>query len=254
MSIVVLTTRPSDQAGGLHRALAARGLEPVTVPTIRVEPVPPGGELDAMVAGIGTYDWMAVTSANGARALVGAIERSGTPGALPRWAAIGSGTAHVIEAAGQHVAFMPSIADGAALAEQLPIAAGQHVLVVRGDRAGTRLADRLRARGASVDDVVGYRTIEGPADVRPRLRSALERAAPSVVVFASGSAVRGLVALSSGLAIDVLAIPAVAIGPHTAAAARTAGFAVIATATSPDAEAIAAAVALALQHGSEEPR
>lgn len=252
MSGRVLVTRPADQGDELNRALVAHGLDPIHVPAVRVEVAPANPELDLAVQHIERYAWVVATSANGARALIEAV-RGGRPRAqMPRWAVLGGSTAAAVEAHGHRVVFVPSRPNAAALAAELPIASGDRVLVVRGDLAGTRAADRLRGRGAAVDDVVAYRTIEGPADSRPLLRAALEGSAPSAVVFASGSAARGLAALAAGEAFDVRSIPAVAIGPETATAARDIGFTVVAVASSPGAEAVAAATAEAVRTESEK--
>jgi uroporphyrinogen-III synthase len=63
---------------------------------------------------------------------------------------------------------------------------------------------------------------------------------PAAVLFASGSSVRGLLALTGDTRRDaLLAIPALVVGPATAAVAREAGFAVVAEASDPGAHALA---------------
>ena len=250
----VLVTRPADQADELQRALSAQGLDPIHVPAVLVEVPAASPELDAAVAGIERYGWVVVTSANGARAVVEALNRGRRADVTVGLAAVGEATASTLEAAGHRVRFIATKATAAALADELPITSGDRVLVARGNLAGSRVADRLRERGAIVDDVVAYRTIEGPADSRALLRAALRDSTPAAVVFASGSAARGLVQLASGEALEVRSIPAVAIGAETASAAREAGLAAIAVAGSPHAEAVAAATPEALRESSEAAR
>jgi uroporphyrinogen-III synthase len=127
------------------------------------------------------------------------------------------------------------------------VAAGERVLVVRGDIAGDRVAERLRARGAAVDDVVAYRTIEGPQGSVERLRRAMGGVTgPDAVLFTSGSTVRGLLAIGRAAGCDVGAIPAICLGPETAREARALGFRVVAVAPVPDVASLALTTATAL--------
>jgi len=106
----------------------------------------------------------------------------------------------------------------------LEIAPGQHVLLPRADIASASLAEGLRARGATVDDVVAYRTVSAPLD-SPAGRAAvraLELGQLDAVTFASSSAVRAFV--KGGLWARGRHNPLVAcIGPVTAQVARDLG-------------------------------
>jgi hydroxymethylbilane synthase len=248
----VLVTRARGRADGLEGLLRGSGLEPVVIPTIEIEIDPPGGPLDRAAGALETHDWVVLTSANGARAVLRAAERVLTELGAPSWACIGDATAAVLEAQGVAVAFRPSRSHWGVLASELPIAPGARVLVVRADLAGDRLAGALRKRGAEVDDVVGYRTIEGPAGSAPLLRAALEDGAPAAVVFTSGSTVRGLLVLADREGLDVHTLPAVCIGRETEAAAVAAGFRVVAVAPEPSAASLAATTADALTRLPQE--
>ncbi len=242
----VLVTRPADQADELISALRDVGLDPVPVPTIAVELEPAGGDLDEAARCIRSYDWVVITSANGARAILKSAERVFTPFEATRWAAIGSATRHALEREGVDVDLQPGQPSAAALAVELPIRPGDPVLVVRGDLADEELPTALRARGAVVDDVVGYRTREAPEGSRSLLRRAFADGPIEALVFTSGSTVRGLTRLATAEAIDVTSVPAVSIGPETAAECRRAGFRVLAVAPSPTASALAGTTAAAL--------
>jgi hydroxymethylbilane synthase len=239
----VLVTRSLDHVDGLLAALRGEGLQPVVVPAIAIEIESPGGELDASVANLAAYDWAVVTSANGARAVLEA-GRGVAPGSSgPRWAAIGEATAEALRNGGVEVAFLPARTSSEALGLELPVRPGERVLVVRGNLAGSRLADALRGRGAVVDDVVGYRTIEAPLTSRALLRDALTEGPIGAVLLASGSAARGLRELARVEGLEIRAIPAICIGPETARVAAEAGFRVAAISPAPDPATIAAAVA-----------
>ncbi len=242
----VIVTRAASQSGELLAELEGLGLEAIPVPAILIEPEPAGGELDRVAAGLGSYAWVVITSANGAQAIVAAAGRQAARLDGPRWAAIGSGTAASIEAAGARVSFQPGRADARALVAELPVEWGERVLVVRGDLAGPDLASALERRGARVDDVVGYRTVESPSESVGLLGAALEAGPVDAVLFTSGSTVRGLAGLAAAAGRDLGSIPAICSGPRTAEAAAAAGFTVLAQSARPEASAFARITAQAL--------
>jgi hydroxymethylbilane synthase len=248
----VLVTRPAAQSAALTSALHAAGLEPIEVPSIAIEIEPPGSKLDLAAQSMHRYDWVIVTSANGARAMLQAAERVRTEFGSPRWAAIGAATGAALEQAGIGVDFRPREATGRAMAAELPIEAGTRILVIRGDLAGLGLAERLTARGAMVDDVVAYRTEEAPSSSRPLLRRAMTEAEIDAIVFTSGSTIRGLLALAAAERLDITRIPAVCIGPGTADDAVRLGFRVLSVASGRDDETLARTVAGALANIPQE--
>jgi len=250
----VLVTRAADQGDELVSRLQHAGLDAVRVPTIDIELVSPDGDLDAAARRLASYAWVVITSANGARAIVGAGGRTRSGLNAPSWAAIGPATRRILEGAGIAVAFEPGQSSGKALAAELPVTTGDLVLVVRGDLADEDLAVALRARGAAVDDLIGYRTREAPEASRELLRAAIADGTFDAVVFTSGSTVRGLVALARAAALEIASIPAVCIGPETAAEAARMGFRVMAVSATPDSAALAATTAASLVALLEEAR
>ncbi|MBI3748397.1 MAG: hydroxymethylbilane synthase [Chloroflexi bacterium] len=241
----VLVTRAADQSGELLAALAAGGLDPVSVPAIEVELLGtsgrPGGEPEW-----DGFDWIVVTSTNGVRAVLERATAGSATFDAVRWAAVGRATAGLLDGAGFAVSFTPTRSDGAALAAELPVRRGERVLVVRGDLADAEVAATLRGRGATVDDLVAYRTREAPASSRPLLAKAFAAGRIGAIVFTSGSTVRGLVSLARSEGLDPTDVPVVCIGPETADCARSAGFTVRAVSADPDVAALAAATAHAL--------
>jgi hydroxymethylbilane synthase len=250
----VLVTRPAGQAEELVAALADAGLEPVEVPAIEIYTEGPGGALDAAAAQLAGYRWVVVTSANGGRAILDAARRAGAEPRAASWAAIGAATASVLAALGIRAEFQPTTARADTLADELPIQHGDPVLVVRGDLADAALASTLRARGAEVDDVIGYRTREAPEASRRLLRDALAAGSFAAVVFSSGSTVRGLIRLGDAESVDIRSIPAICVGPVTAREARSAGFKILAVSAEPTAAAVADAAAAALAREPEVAR
>jgi hydroxymethylbilane synthase len=242
----VLVTRARRQSEELMSVLRARGLEPVTVPAIEIEIDHRGGDLDRAAGSLHCYGWVIVTSANGARAILAAAERILTELGSPRWATVGAATSAVLEHEGIDVDFEPSRSHGPTLAAEMPVMAGDRILVLRGDAADGDLAERLRSRGAEVDDVIAYRTRIAPTSSRPLLREALRAGPIDALILTSGSTVHGLLALADEEALDIRSIPAVCIGPETARAAEAAGFHVLATSPAQDADTLAVATAEAL--------
>jgi uroporphyrinogen-III synthase len=192
----VIVTRPQAQAEPLLNALRAQAFEPIACPVIATEPID-DGPID--VTG---YEWVIVTSANGAAEL-GARHT----GVLPRVAAVGELTAAALEAQGIAVEFVPTLASQEGLLAELPRPAGR-ALFVGAEGARRLLADELPADFRAV-----YRTVE------------LTPAPPDgdLVLLASPSAAAAWAKLGS-------TVPAITIGPQTTAAALDAGLTVVAEA------------------------
>jgi hydroxymethylbilane synthase len=239
----VIVTRAAAQAGGLLSGLRARGLRPLLVPAIEIAAAE-ADELQRLRRAVARADWVVVTSANGAAVALQAVRDAGIDTGSIRWAAVGSTTAGVLRRAGIREAWLPSTARGSALGAELPIGAAERVLLARNAIAGPQMADALRRRGAIVEDLVAYRTVEAPEGSRASLRAALAQGQPDAVLFMSGSAIRGFLALAEPDLVDrCRELPAVCIGTVTAQEARTNGFNVIATSESQDATAVAETVA-----------
>jgi uroporphyrinogen-III synthase len=157
------------------------------------------------------YDWVIVTSPNGARELRRRME--GTP---TRVAAIGAATAAAFGGAD----LVPAVSTQEGLLAELPRPAGR-VLFAAAEGARTLLVDELEATFVPL-----YRTRELEPDELP---------AGDLVVLASASAARAYGRLG-------VELPAVSIGPQTSEAARDAGVRVVAEAERHDVAGLLAAV------------
>lgn len=211
----VVVTRATDQASELARLLEAAGASVIVVPTIAIEPPADGGAaLRSAVAELAAGEWLAVTSANGAAAVLAVIGGPVLGGV--RVACVGPKTAAVFEAAGVGVELLAEryVAEG--LVDAFGPGEGTRVLVAQAAGARDVLAEGLSAAGWSVQAVVAYRTV--PAELSDDARS--EVAAADVATFTSASTVQHLVA-----AVGVEGVPPIiaCIGPVTAAAARELG-------------------------------
>jgi uroporphyrinogen-III synthase len=189
----VIVTR--EDIGARAEAL---GHVAVLCPLIRVEPV--GDEpIDASA-----YDWLVVTSRNGARELA----RRGVT--ANRVAAVGPATADALRSHGLQVDLVAETHSQEGLRDELP--EGRLLLAA---------AEGARRDVLDADFLPLYRTVEltpPPPD-------------GDVALLTSGSAARALAATGARPAV-------VAIGPQTAAEARRAGLDVIAVAESHDVDGL----------------
>jgi hydroxymethylbilane synthase len=253
----LIVTRAAEHAAALLVALVDRGLSPLAVPAIEIQPGADG--LARTLARLPDFDWVVVTSANAVRAVRDEAGRSGlvlggprqSPG--PRWAAVGVATARELHSAGIPVAVRPARSSGAALAGAIPVELGERVLFPRSEIADAAVVDELTARGAVVESVVAYRTLEGPESSVVRLDGAMQES-PKAVMFTSGSTVRGLLTIAERLDVAdaVRRLPAICIGPETAAEARRLGFEIGAEARSQGVAGIADAAASYLIPSEDE--
>jgi uroporphyrinogen-III synthase len=178
------------------------GHDAVCCELIRVEPLA-DEPVDARA-----YDWLVITSRNGAHELA----RRGVT--ANRIAAIGPATAEALRAHGLRVDLVAATHTQEGLRDELP--------------EGTLLlaaAEGARQDVLEADFLPLYRTLE----LRPDVPDA------DVALLMSGSAARALVATGARL-------PVVAIGPQTAAEARAAGLEVAAVAASHDLDGLVEAL------------
>lgn len=246
-----MVTRPAGQAAELSDLLREAGCDPVEVPSIAIVPCEDWTALDTALNRLETYHWLIVTSRNAVDALFTRVYSLGRelPGSL-RWAAIGPGTAAALAAHGVRDPWTPSRYLSDALATDLPVRPGERVLRLRAE-AAAEIAHRLRARGAVVDEIVTYRTIEAPPESIPLLQRAWAGGIDAVVLT-SASAARGFVALAraAGCADDLSTLAVIAIGPVTAQAAVTEGLRVEMVADEHSIAGIAAIIRRRLPHGA----
>ena len=230
----ILDTRPELDAFGAE-LLAKGGWRVVHVPALSIERLEHNAELDRARSDLGAYQWVVLTSHRGVAALFDGLQ-SAVP-ASTRFAAVGPTTAKALHERNIKVDAQPELAVG----DKIPSAMAGHglrhgdrVLLARADAASASLPEQLRLHGAEVEDVVAYRTIPAPPDSRQPLLAALADPTLEAVVFASGSAVRGLVELAGRHADRVRRLRTFVIGPKTNAAARAQGFTVAGEAPTPD--------------------
>lgn len=232
MTSSLLSTRPDGEGDPLAARLRELGYRVHAVPTVATEPLP------FAPPPLARFDWVVVTSATGARALLDAV----APPAGVRWAAVGPRTAAELAAAGVAAEAVPAQALGVRVAGAIaaiePLA-GLRVLLARADAAAPDLPAALREAGAEVEELAVYHTVVGPEASRAAVTAALADPHLRAALFASGSAVRGLLRLGGERATRV---PAITIGPATTEVALARGFRVVAEADRPGVDGLVDAV------------
>lgn len=234
----VVVTRPAHQAEPLVEALRHQGAGVVRLPAIALaEPDDGGAALRAAVEAIHEFDWIVLTSPNGARRLLDELPDARALGGV-EVAAIGPGTAEVLAGAHVHADLVPERYVAEALLDAFPPApaTGGRALLARAAVARDVLPDGLRAAGWEVEVVDAYRTVAAEVD-----EASLEAARHAdVITFTSSSTVeRTLERLPPGELPPVVAC----IGPVTAATARQHGLPVTIEADEHTAEGLVAALA-----------
>jgi uroporphyrinogen III methyltransferase/synthase len=221
----VVVTRTRQQASTLAAGLRLLGAEPLEVPVIEIADPADGGALLREVAGrLGAYDWVVITSPNGAERLLRALGDLGLDARAfgsARVAAIGPGTARVLAEGGLVADLVPERYVAESLLDALTGAgtSAGRALLARAEVARDVLPEGLRAAGWAVDVVDAYRTL--PVAVTDAQRASV--ASADVVTFTSSSTVERFL---EALGPDAVPPTVACIGPVTAATARRHGLTV----------------------------
>ncbi|CAB4607582.1 unannotated protein [freshwater metagenome] len=181
----VVITRSLSQNESLRRLLEARGARVVEVPLIAIaEPDDEGRERDEVLQRFEDFDWVVVTSPNGAERIApffSAAHAAGDVERFPHIAVVGEATGRSL---GVSATITAEPARSEILAAQFPDGVGE-VLVVQGNLADNALSDAIAAKGWNVTRVVAYRTVS----LRPTREMMSPALAADVLLLASGSAV-----------------------------------------------------------------
>ena len=186
----VAVTRAKHQSKALTGLLQARGASVVEVPTVAIGDPDDWAAVDEAITRVDSYDAVLMTSRNGAerffaraRDVVGASLEGVTFGAVGRKTGEWLG-----EATGHAPPLVPGTFRGEAFAERIveqlgPDLTGRAFLIPQAAEARGKLGEDLRAKGASVDEVVVYRIGRGPP-VTDAQMEALRQV--DVITFMSG--------------------------------------------------------------------
>jgi uroporphyrinogen III methyltransferase/synthase len=229
----IIVTRSAEQARGLVDRLETLGAQAIEAPTFRVMPPEDPESVDRAAASLAQYQWLIFESANAVLRFVSALMRG--PRDLRAFGsiaigAIGPSTEEALSQYGLKADVVIPEFGGASIGDALtargPIS-GQRVLVVRPDHHRTVRAEDLMRHGASVSDLVAYRTTSAPQDspiVQGIYRLMLENRVDAVTFTSPTAVSRFTGMLGEEQAADLLNTTVVAaVGPVTAAAARAHG-------------------------------
>lgn len=228
----VLITRPEDDAAPLKAALAAKGVDAVVVPLLRII-YEDGPALD--LAGVQA---VLLTSANGARAFAGRTQERGL-----KVLAVGDATAHAAGALGftDVVSASGDVDDLARLAASGLAPASGALLHAAGSKLAGDLAGKLRAGGFEYRRAVLYRA-ETAERLPTAARQGLDDGAFGGVVLYSprtGATFRRLVE-AEGLAARLRGVDAFCLSANVAEKVAALPWAAVRTAARPDQAAMLA--------------
>jgi uroporphyrinogen-III synthase len=243
MPPTVLVTASAGAFPGLAESLRAIPVGVEEVPLMTFAPPLDWRPVDTAVRDLGRYAAVAFTSPRSAHAFAERMAMLGGAPAAPQTWAAGAGTAQALGGAFGEVR-QPDEREvgkrGAAAALASELAAALHaagpngpVLFPCGDTRRDELPSRLRDDGIAVEEVVCYRSVlAGESETR----RAIQRV--QIVVVASPSVADLLArACPPGVRPALLAV-----GPTTAAAARSSGWPPASVAKRPTTEALVAGV------------
>lgn len=226
----ILTTRASKQSGGLAGPLRELGAEVIEIPTIEINPPESYEPLDDALKKISEYDWLILTSVNGADAIFARLKKLQMSVNDLRHldiAAIGPATKKAIEVQGLSVTVTPAQYIAESVVEGLRgKVEGKRVLLARAKVARDVLPTELRNTGVLLDVVEAYET-KVPEGAELKLRRLFAKAAerPDIVTFTSSSTATNFLALLSDSHRQALRNVCLAsIGPVTSKTLRNAGF------------------------------
>ena len=206
--VVVLNTRPREQAAELTRLLRQAEFDVIEAPAIAIVPGWEPSELERTrrELAVGAFAWVVLPSQNAARGLEADLRSTHVR------AVCGAATARAL--ALEPVFLLERFNAAAAIEALRPrVAPGQRVLVPRAAEGRDELVNGLRSLGADVYAPVVYRTIAAD-DAALRLRNG----GIDVVTVCSPSAARSI-----GAALPAATL-VVCLGETTAEAARTLGW------------------------------
>jgi len=221
----IVITRAPEQAGEITRLLEHLGAEVILLPAVAFSVPADPHPLDRALHELGDFDWILFTSQNAVRFTASRLRQLGLPATVKQVAAVGPATADAAGREGFRVDYVAEHSTAHALAGELGESLdGCAVFLPRSDRSDPELAEALREGGATVTDVIAYRTM-APVDPDPAALKRVRHADFDVAIFSSPSAFQNLDAMLGAGTLAEVAQKAryAAIGPTTAKAMRHAG-------------------------------
>lgn len=231
----LLLCRPKHQAQQSAQSIRERGARPILIPLIEVEPPTDPIPLRECVTRLSSYDWVILTSANGAEQLMHSISAGGRDARAfgrAKIAVIGPGTARPLSQWGivPDLVAKEHVAEGLAR-ELLADSQARSALLVRAQEARDVLPMSLREAGLTVTVVSAYATRKLGAHQSSHIRRLLQAGGIDAALLTSSSMADALVTALGPSAAEELSRTCVAsIGPITTSTLEKAGVRVNVTA------------------------
>lgn len=224
----IVITRPEKQADDLAQLLTKQGANPIFFPTIKIVPSPDWRKLDAALRKIDKYDWIIFTSANGVQFFFKRLMEKGKDIrdlSGIKICCIGPATAKQVEARGIKVDLVPDefIAEGILDSFAAMNLRGKKILIPRAAKARDILPQGLKKKGASVDVVTAYQTLNS-GKKKEAFEELFAENKVDVITFTSSSTVTNFVEIMGTNYSLPPHVQIACIGPVTAETARKTGF------------------------------
>ena len=217
----VLVTRPKGRSSRTAEELRRRGAEVLELPSIRTVPLEDQSTLVHAFVGNFLLPVDRIYQSDRVEIFFDELKKAhkdirSLAGA--QIAAIGQGTAKVLEDRGILVDLIPEVYDGESLGEALAVKlqGGEKILLPRARKGNQKLVKILKEQGGQVSDIPTYDTVYEKSSLI-HIDREIESDSIDCVVFTSASTVKGFVE-STGL-LDYSKVTAACIGKQTKAAA-----------------------------------
>ncbi len=199
----VIVTRPRNKASKLTDQLRELGAEVLCLPTIETKAI----NIDAHIKQMKKVSWILFTSITAVDVFFETLKSTRTDirelGKV-KFAAVGTGTAKVVENRGVMVEYIPEIFCGQELGEGLPFEKNETILLFKPKGILSECEAVLNNRGAKVITIEAYETVKTHA-------MPIEMLEGDLAVFTSASTVKGFCDIMG----DVAGVTAICIGEQT---------------------------------------
>ncbi len=193
----VLVPRGEKQAKAFVKLIEKYGGIPVEIPLIAFRPIVRTPKLERFLQRLNQYDWVIFTSNVAVETFLSFLGKDALA-RLPKIAAIGKKTAHVLSSKGLNVEFLPSqyVAETFVSEFSPCIRPGMNILIPKGNLAREYIGASLRKNGAIVDEAVVYETYL-PKESRTRLAEMITAEKLDILLFTSPSTVDHFIGIIS---------------------------------------------------------
>ncbi|MFC2067411.1 uroporphyrinogen-III C-methyltransferase [Chloroflexota bacterium] len=226
----ILVTRAQHQASTLSRLLSEHGAQPIELPVINIQIAIESEELNRALSNLGHYHWVIFSSTNSVEAFwqcLHSLRRDSRALDGLKIGAIGPATAQSLEKRGITPDLIPEVytSEGVVAGLNNQNVAGQRFLLPRSDIADRELEEGICRLGATVDNVIAYRTTPSTESIS-RVKQMISSGNIDVITFTSSSTVSSLMAMIGKEPMVVNGVMIACIGPKTAETAIKFGLSV----------------------------